>query len=43
MSQQNMEQILQTMKQRENATQQRINAERAAEQKRERMRTNKKW
>lgn len=43
MSQQNMEQILRTMQNQENATQQRVNAARAKQQEGERSRTRNKW
>lgn len=43
MSQQNMEQILRTMQNQENATQQRVNAARAKQQQGERTRTRNKW
>ena len=43
MSQQNAEQVLKTMQNQENATQQRINAARAQQERRERARTNRKW
>ena len=43
MSQQNAEQVLKTMQDQENATQQRINAARAQQERRERARTNRKW
>ena len=43
MSQQNMEQILRTMQNQENATQQRVNAARAKLQQGERARTRNKW
>ena len=43
MSQQNMEQILRTMQNQENATQQRVNARRAQQQAGERARTGNKW
>lgn len=43
MSQQNAEQVLKTMQNQENATQQRINAAKAQEERRERARTNRKW
>lgn len=43
MSQQNVEQILKTMQDKENATQQRVQAVQAQQQKRERSRTNRKW
>ena len=43
MSQQNAEQVLKAMQDRERATQQRINAQQAQQQRHERQRTNKKW
>ena len=43
MSQQNMEQILRTMQNQENATQQRVNAARAKQLQGERARTRNKW
>ena len=43
MSQQNAEQVLKAMQDREHATQQRINAQQAQQQRHERQRTNKKW
>ena len=43
MSDQNMQQILQTMQNQENATQQRVNAVKAREQQRQRERTRNKW
>ena len=43
MSQQNAEQVLKAMQDRERATQQRINAQQAQQQRYERQRTNKKW
>lgn len=43
MSQQNAEQILKTMQNQENATQQKLNAVRARQQQRERNRTSNKW
>ncbi|MBR1883075.1 MAG: tetratricopeptide repeat protein [Muribaculaceae bacterium] len=43
MSQQNVEQVLQTMQNQENATQQRVNMEQAKQKQRERARTNRRW
>ena len=43
MSQQNAEQVLKAMQDRERATQQRINAQQAQQQRHERQRTNRKW
>ena len=43
MSQQNAEQVLKAMQDRERATQQRINAQQAQQHRHERQRTNKKW
>jgi tetratricopeptide (TPR) repeat protein len=43
MSQQNAEQVLKAMQDRERATQQRINAQQAQQQRHERRRTNRKW
>ena len=43
MSQQNAEQVLKAMQDRERSTQQRINAQQAQQQRHERQRTNKKW
>ncbi len=43
MSQQNADQVLKAMQDQERATQQRINARRAQQQKGERVRTNRKW
>ena len=43
MSKQNMEQILRSMQNQENATQQRVNAARAKQQEGERVRTQNKW
>jgi Ca-activated chloride channel family protein len=43
MSQQNAEQVLKAMQDRERATQQRINAQQVQQQRHERQRTNKKW
>ncbi len=43
MSKQNAEQVLKAMQDRERATQQRINAQQAQQQRHERRRTNKKW
>ena len=43
MSQENAEQVLKAMQDRERATQQRINAQQAQQQRHERRRTNKKW
>ena len=43
MSQQNAEQVLKAMQDRERATQQRINVQQAQQQRNERQRTNRKW
>lgn len=43
MSQQNAEQVLKAMQDRERSTQQRINAQQAQQQRHERQRTNRKW
>jgi tetratricopeptide (TPR) repeat protein len=43
MSQQNVEQVLKAMQDQERATQQKMNAEQARQQKAERARTNRKW